>query len=351
MKIYTYILLVFLFFTCCSEKTKETHPFFPTDSINNKINTICLNENLDFLGNTVSDFLIFNDSTYLISTPFAVYIYSKKGVQIRTIGEQGEGPDKYLNIGEVCLTENYVYIWCQIKQRLFVYDREGTYLTTYPLPRRMIISMCVYQDRYLCCMLDGSHDNKIIEIYDLYESESLRSVSLYSKETRLLSCAQTAGDIEIRKNILYWSIPSELSLYSLDLNNINGKILQYNFYDEDFIVKKLNKKDGLYDGQKILEYINSNSRIIQLSFHKENIFIVTETGTIKQSKQSETDKSSKRFVKIYQINKDKKLTNMYMYNISANYGFTKLTNDTFYLLRAEETLDDFRIILDEYSLR
>lgn len=356
MKSSCYILLIVLFCACSTGSNKETQNISFTDStsklqktsqtssINNKISSTYIKENIDFIGNYVSDFLIVNDSTYLLSTSHSIFIYSKSGNQIGVIGKQGEGPENYLNIGEICLSDKYIYVWCKTKQKLFVYDILGNLQTSYSLPNRKIISMCVYQDRFLCCMMDGTLENKIIEIYDLIESDSRRTIISDCKEIELLSCAQVAGDIKLKKNFLYWSTPAELSIYMLDLNNINGEIVQYKYDDNNFSVEKLPNKDISYDKKFIFNYINSNSRILQLSVNANGLYLMAEIGII-------TDNYKDRFIKIYQLNANGDLINTYKYDISENDGFFKILNDKLYILRAEDNNFDYNIVLDEYPLQ
>ena len=210
--------------------------------------------------------------------------------------------------------------------------------------------MCVYQDRYLCCMLDGTGEGEIVEIFDMFDLKSLRTIFLDSKEMRVLSCAQVAGSIEIIDHLLYWSIPSELSFSVLDLNDIDGDITKYDIKDNDFFIEQFRSNNGSAHGKNILEYINSNSRILQLCCRKNTINLVAEVGTIEQDWNNKIVDYSKRFVKIYQVSNSGILKKTYRFKIYENYGLVKLCDDGLYVLKAEYNKDDFIIMLDKYSL-
>lgn len=139
---------LFLLFSCHTEKKKEAAApsvlsfNLTKDPLPNDINAflakldirlipLATTEDAYFNGNESN---LFVGKEYLFVTDYSqdmLLLYDKQGKLINKIDRKGEGPEEYIRLGGVCISEDKIYILDFTKIQL--YDFEGDYLKSIPL--------------------------------------------------------------------------------------------------------------------------------------------------------------------------------------------------------------------------
>lgn len=316
--------------------------------------TLRLEENLDLLDDVILDCKSVSDTTFLLISSDKIFLYLNNGMQKCIVGNKGEGPGEYLSPDNVYVSDNYIYIWCRIKNRIFVYSKEGEFLKDYLINVSSLSEFVIYQDRLLCCLYSDSltGENIIVEIFDLETMHSLKKYKTNRQEDFLLSVAHSAGGLSLVDDKLIWCSPSYLSLHVQDLNQLDNSECIYEYNDEVFRVEKLEKTatDIINkDKRFLLNYLNSNARILQVDSFNGKIYLIAEVGEIVLNDEGIFD-FDKRFFRIYvfNMNFDPDLTVEMKYPVSC--GLLKFINGELYVFRGNLTDGDFFIFMDKYFI-
>lgn len=346
-------ITIFFVLSCKNEKTVTDYTFSDSFYVDSLIYSCLLEENIDLIGKTISDFQLLTDSTFLLVSRKNVYIYSKNGVQLGLVGKAGDGPHQYLSPDKIYVSEKYVYIWCRAQRKVFVYTKTGKYISEYSTESQSILTFSIYKDQFLCCLLEGTEEDKIIDIYDLQNLKSVKSIYSEDQQDRLLSLAQFSGGLVLSNDMLYWSVPSKLTLHALNLKKQDGKELIYGFQDRDFVVEKLTTDiSALINDRKseVLDFFRLNSRIIQIDYFENEFYIIAETGIIDRRIDGTFDYSNRK-IKIYVLDENCKPINSYKLNYPLYCGLIKVIRGELYVLKADFSDNDFCVILEKHSIR
>lgn len=352
MKSFIAILLVVLS-ACfgCTEKI-ERMPVPNAEGLDSIFSTLRLEENLDLLDDVILDCKLVTDTTFLLISRDKVFLYLNNGIQKRIVGNKGEGPGEYLSPDNVYVSDNYIYIWCRIRNRILVYSIEGDFLKDYLINVSSLSEFVIYKDRLLCCLYANSFtgENKIVEIFDLKTMQSLKKYKTNRQEDFLLSIAHSAGGLSLVDDKLVWCSPSCLSLHVQDLNQLDNSECVYEYNDNFFRVDKLEKTaTDIINRDKyfLLNYLNSNSRILQVDSFNGKMYIIAEIGEIVLNDEGIFD-FDKRFFRIYvfNMNFEPELTLDMKYPIGCL--LLKFINGALHVFRGNLIDEDSFIFMDKY---
>lgn len=352
MRTFIGVLLVVLS-TCfgCTEKIERVS--VPNaEGLDSVFSTLRLGENLDLLDDVILDCKLVTDTTFLLISRDKVFLYHNNGVQKRIVGNKGEGPGEYLSPDNVYVSDNYIYIWCRIKNKILVYSIEGNFLNDYLINVSSLSEFVVYKDRLLCCLYSNSFtgENKIVEIFDLKTMRSLKKYKTNRQEDFLLSVAHSAGGLSLVDDKLIWCSPSCLSLHVQDLNQLDNSEYIYEYNDNVFRIDKLEKTaTEIINGDKrfLLNYLNSNSRVLQVDSFDGKIYIIAEVGEIVLNDEGIFD-FDKRFFRIYVYNMDFEPELTVELKYPVNCGLLKFMDGALHVFRGDLTDEDSFIFMDKY---
>lgn len=359
MKDINIVLLFFLLivFSGCSEKTNNnitsTRTVVPAKPCDKVDFSLALEENIDFIGKKVQDFFSLAESKSLLISTDQIFVYSDQGNQLYQIGKKGEGLGEYIRVDKAFVSDNYVYIWNSAQKKLLSYSFSGKHIKDYAPSFYNMANFVVYKDSLLCCLFDGTEDDKSLGIYDLNTMSTIASFRSRTEEDQLLFLADNAGGICLNGNKLYWSYPSKLALHTVNLENLEDSMNEWVYKDEDFVVSEL--KEKAYDiinsnKLKAMEFIHSNSRIIQVSAYNDFVFIMAETGKISWQANGAFDLNNRK-LKVYKIDaKNGTSVDTFIYDIPKHCGLAKIVNDYLCIFRASFSEDDFQVWMDKTLL-
>ena len=356
MRIIIWIFLL-MGIAACSNNTNHSKNSEQTVAValpGNKVeHSLSLEENIDLIGKRIQDYFRLTDSTSLVVSGEKLFVYSDKGYQLYQIGEKGEGPKQYIRIDKVSVSDRYVYVWNSVQNKILVYTFSGEFIKDYTLPHLGIADFVIYRDRLLCCLFNGTEGDKSVEIYDLHTMNTRLSLKSKTGEDQLLFLAEHAGGLCLNGTKLYWSYPSNLAVNVLDLENLETPVKEMVYTDDDFVVSKLERKAyDLINSNKIkaMEFINSNSRIVQVDAYDDFVFIMAETGNIIWQANGNFSFEDRK-LKLYKIDsKNCASLSTYVYDIPPYCGLTKFVDGYLYRFRASFSEDDFKILMDKISV-
>lgn len=96
-----------------------------------------------------------------------------------------------------------------------------------------------------------------------------------------------------------------------------------------------------------MEFINSNSRMVQVSAYDGFVYMVAETGKV-VSEPNGSFNNANRKVKLYKIDAGNGTSlATYVYDIPLYCGLTKLVDGSLYMFRASFSEDDFKVWMDK----
>ena len=204
----------------------------------------------------------------------------------------------------------------------------------------------------MCCLYANSFtgENKIVEIFDLKTMQSLKKYKTNRQEDFLLSIAHSAGGLSLVDDKLVWCSPSCLSLHVQDLNQLDNSECIYEYNDNFFRVDKLEKTaTDIINRDKyfLLNYLNSNSRILQVDSFNGKMYIIAEIGEIVLNDEGIFD-FDKRFFRIYvfNMNFEPELTLDMKYPIGCL--LLKFINGALHVFRGNLIDEDSFIFMDKY---
>ena len=303
MKRLLVVNICFIFISCSfNSKNNSNGNSFSTivrDSVFDYENVCELSENLGLLSN-ISSFCFVDSSLFVVSTtkPSKLFIYDISGKQIAKIGNNGRGPNEYLNISLVKTYNEKIYVWCDKQLKLIVFNKKGVPLKEYKNFNKAIRDFIPYEnDVYF--YLAGGIENGLIEIYNLNQEKSKGKYYNPSNEHNLLGILKYSGGMTIHNNKLLFSSADKLVINSLDL--LSSEMIDFNFRDVDFKVTKVENDSRQIVNRKrnkVFEYINNNSVVTGLYSLSNNILLTTEIGYyIKEGKRlSNKNRYKKWFV-------------------------------------------------------
>ena len=312
--------------------------------------SLLLRENIGFLGNSVRDYAALTDTSFLLAGENNLFVYSLLGHQAGTFGSSGEGPFQYMRPDLFYVSDSFVYIFDRVPMKLYVYDKVGLPIRDYKLPCRGIADFAVYRDSLLCCLYDGTEEDKTLEVYELSSMRPLKTVRQKTEEDQVLYLAERAGGICVSGDSLYWCTPSRLALCVLDLKHPHKAFVQRVYADDDFEVAALEGKayDIINENRKfVLDYMAANSRVTQVCIYDGTISVLVETG---KTEMAPDGRGGNRSLKVYQISlSDGKPQHVYQLDYPKFCALAKLQGGSLHLFRASLTEDDMEVWMDKVT--
>lgn len=294
-------------FAACNNESKkmillDIPKKFKVDSL--LISQICtLNDSMKLLGE-VRSFEMINDSIFVVSSSKSaqVIVFNINGEQLFEIGSKGNGPFEYISPSLVRFSDQKYYVWCSMKLKLIVYDRNGIVIKEYTNFNKAINDFVIHEN-YLYLYSSGGFDDPIIQIYDLNKGEFIRkSFGEQSNEHRVLNSFSGAGGMALTENGVIFSPNDELIAYKISLDNFSYSVFKIN--ESDFKVKKIDvdPREFMADPAS-MQYIFSSDIVTGVFCTNDFIILMCETGEIELNGFQIVD-SSKRRQKYYIINND-----------------------------------------------
>ncbi len=277
MKIHINLILIIMFLSGCNANKRSVmiETEWAVDTV------YYLQENLAFLGE-ISSVSFTNDEKLVLSTRIdpSVLLYDISGKQLLNIKRQGRAEYEYINPAIVRTDpEGNIYIWCNMRLRLIVLDKNGTPLDEIPFPYA-IRNFLPYRD-YICFYRSGNED-AIIEIYDRHTRDVVFSAGKNpSQEHIFLSVNEISGGMALLGDRLLFSYADQLSINVIDLDNLEEKTSPIIINDEDFKVTQINGKarDLINGGRStIMRYLPENSFVNGLYVTNNKILLKATTG-------------------------------------------------------------------------
>lgn len=314
--------------------------------------SLLLRENIGFLGNSVRNFAALTDTSFLLSGGNNLFVYSLLGHQTGTFGCSGEGPFQYMRPDLFYVSDSLVYIFDRVPMKLYVYDKAGLPIRDYKLSCRGIADFAVYRDSLLCCLYDGTEEDKTLEVYELSSMRPLKTIRQKTEEDQVLYLAERAGGICISGDSVYWCTPSRLALYVLDLTHSGKAVVQRTYVDDDFEVEELEGKayDLINENKKfVLDYMAANSRVTQVDIYNGDIYLLAETGKIEMAPDG-MPRGGSRSLKVYRISlSNGKPQHVYQLDYPKLCALAKLQGGRLYLFRASFTEDDMEVWMEQVT--
>lgn len=339
MKIKSLLLLIFapLMFCCNSRVNNESVEIKDSEYIGLPIETMCvLRENLFVIGGLPSDLAFFKDSSFLLSVGRDLVLYDKEGSQMKRFGQYGEGPGEYMLPEKLCITSKYVYVWCKESLKLLMYDLDGNFVNEYRYFKHAIQNFVVWEDKYVCFLLNGDIEDKRIDVYEIEKNRSVWAAYHKNNVDDIFSVSSFSGGITIVDNKLYWCYPSSICLYEYDLETAcpdRKEMKSYSYMDTQFSVDIKNappKEELNRDPRKIFNFIRNNSRTTQMFNMNNHPAIFAEIG--KSEIINETLSRENRKIKYYSFTDNGKFVKSYVFDYPRDCGLIKGVNDDIYFL-------------------
>ena len=217
-----FFITSYVLFSGCKQKSpNEIHIDGHSHHIKIHYDTLCImKENLTIVGGSPSDFSILNDSSYLLSIGKDLLLYNKQGEQTKIVGNYGEGPGEYLSPDRLFVSSKFIYVWCKQLLKLITYDLTGHFVKEYRFDKTAIVDFAIWEDQYVCFLLDGHVENKKISIYNLSNGKEIKTICHENKTDDILFISKFAGGLSVNQNRFSWIYPSKLQIHSFEQNLI-----------------------------------------------------------------------------------------------------------------------------------
>lgn len=290
-----FLLLLF----SCQEKSKEIS--IVTEEEKDIRKYVCgLQENIELIGN-IKDFSFYDKTSFFVLSDNNVIEYTTKGEQVNAFNRLGQGPGEYITPVVINVYNESVYVWCASALKLIEYDKKGTYLRESSNYRKAIKNFTLLDENLVCFYKSDGRKEGIIEIYSLKENKIIKSIGeeLTDEDLLLLSMASKPNMI-VEEETLYFTKPSELCLYQIDLKTFSLSKKMF-FDDKEFIVKKVQDAHAMFntDPQGVLAYLTENSIVDNLLKVGNDFYIKSEVGKYIIDYQGRGMDLTQRFDKYY----------------------------------------------------
>lgn len=291
-------LVFFLLLSCRHNKNGQFVEILKTIEMDSTIsyNEIGpLQENLS-LFSEIASFTFINDSLFAISSvnPAQVLLYNTVGNQVLQIGKRGNGPYEYISPAIIRTFNSQIYVWCNMRLKLIVFDLKGNPLKEYTNFKKGIKDFLIY-DRLLCVYSSGGYDDPVVQFYDLETREFVeKGFGEQTNEHKILNAYACSGGLTCSKNKILFASNDALIIYEVDMQNntLNKVAIQ----DTEFKVEKVetNPKDFMADVFKSTKYVFGSDIITGLYAIDNHLILTAEVGGIELEGLQLKDVSKKR---------------------------------------------------------
>lgn len=347
------IPLFLLLLLSCQEKNKKITVI--TQEKKDTREHVCnLQENINLVGN-IKDFSFYDNSSFFVLADNNIIEYTVMGEQLNVFNRMGQGPGEYVTPTLINIYNESIYIWCSSTLKLIEYDRKGRFIRENLNYRKAIKNFKLLDENSVCFYKSDGQKDAIIEIYSLKEDKIIKSIQgeLTDEDLLLLSVASKPNMI-VEGGNLYFTKPSELSLYHVDLKTFSLSKDAF-FEDDEFIVKKVQDAHSMFnsDPQGVLTYMAENSIVDNLLKVGNNFYIKSEIGKYIIDFQKRKMEIDQRFDKYYLCDfRHPNVENIKAIKENKKRGthrYALFGSDT-YLLEVDNSNEDEQVRMKVYKL-
>ena len=286
MKIYYFLTLVsFLLISCSNEKKQDDLLEIPIDAHQNDL--LLLSEiaeeiteiELELTDESIlsPDYInriIISENEVFIENMTKIYVFSRKGKFIRTIGSRGQGPGEYTYITNMAMDEKNKRLFVISSPKIICYDFYGKFLKEVILFSGAIHDINYINGELLLLTNSNCYDSSEFDLcptlYRLDDEfrivDSCRIMSLY----RPKSAARSSADFILKNDKSVFLYYGDFSF--ITNNNLREKILSDTLYlfKNNHIVPDLKlkfKNDGADKFIHLLNIYRSSRYIFALYFN------------------------------------------------------------------------------------
>lgn len=254
----------------------------------------------------IADIVPVGSSSYVLTDGISIYKTDSTGAVTCKVSSQGHGGSEYIQIGKLYSDGQYIYAWCAMSLNLYKYDMNLNFIEKYQGPGCAVCRMAVFGGDSVCYQLSGG-SNEAIGVAPLRPNSKMRREGCYTVEDKALLFNSVSGGITCYDNKVLYVRPSEMTICA------EGTGETWEFDDKDFVVNPVTKSLTSRSPQEAMEYLLSNSTCSGLYADGDFLWLITETGFFRMSKDGEMS-SDDRHLNLYKINKDGDLMSSYRYS-------------------------------------
>lgn len=277
-----------------------------------------INLQLDtLLCSQIADFYPIDKSSFVLTDGACIYKTDSTGTVIEKINDQGHGKKEYIRIGKLFSDGQYIYAWCEMSLYLYKYDLDLNYIDKFQGPNHAITKFVVAGNDTAYFLLSGGFDESI-GILPLKHKETVSYVGCYTNEDKALLVNSISGGIAVYDNSIKYVKPSEMEIWTVEDD------ATWLYDDKDFLVNSVTGDIYSRSHEEMLDYILNNSICSGLYGCGANLWLITETGSLK-AKDSNQLSNDNRYFNIFKINKKGEVVLSKKYNYPG--GFKYLIKD------------------------
>lgn len=329
-KLYTFIFLIGITILTLISSCQH-RPVIDKRSCGNIAFEKVTNLQLDSLEHSqIIEFIPIGENSYVLTDGIRIFKTDSAGAVMKYINKQGHGKDEYIKIGKLFSNGHNIYAWCGGSSQLFKYDMDLNYICKYQGLHHTIRKFVVSENKTAYFLLDGGFD-ETIGVLSLGNDHQQPYLDCYSNEDNALLLNGISGGITIFNDKIKYVKPSKMEIYDVG----NSEVLA--FEDKDFLVSPLYIKQENRSSEEMLQYILSNSICSGLYGDADDLWLITETGSISQDSEG-TLAYNDRFLNLHKINNNGEViaSSMYQYPVNTvNYSIFK--NELHILFMEEES--------------
>lgn len=271
---------------------------------------VCLlKENLNYISE-IASFYVINDSQFVVSSvnPAQVLLYNIHGDQVLQIGKSGNGPNEYISPAIIRAYNNQIYVWCNMRLKLIVFDCNGKPIVEYTNFTKGIKDFCIC-DNLLCIYSSGGFDDPMVQFYDLETRKfNGKGFGEQTNEHKILNAYMCSGGLAFSKAQLLFAPNDAPTIYMVDIRDFTIKEMAIN--DPGFAIERVDENPVVFmaDMLKSTAYIFGSDIITGLYATASHFIVTAEVGKIELEGLRFKD-VSKRRQQFYIL--DKKLNLLY----------------------------------------
>lgn len=262
------------------------------------------------LHSQIIEFIPVGESSYVLTDGACIYKTDSTGSIVKRINKQGHGKEEYLKISKLFSNGHNIYAWCAMSVCLYKYDMDLNFIDKYQGLSHAIAKFVVTDTDTAYFLLSGGFD-ETIGVLPLKQNAPSSYDGCYDNEDKALLFNGISGGIAIFENHIKYVKPSHMEVCMV------GNDDTWIFEDKDFSVKPTYGNLVDWTDSDILNYILSNSTCSGLYSEDNNLWLITETGSILQN-EDETLSYASRYLNIHKINKLGEIISSRMYNYPIN---------------------------------
>lgn len=311
MKIIKWLLFVSLvsFFAGCGKGERQIDAsvltFFQNVRTEVPADTICvLDESVDPIG-VIAGFAMVNDSTFVVVDNRSVCMYDIKGNRKKTALSRGRGKGELISPNAVCVSKQYIYVWCSSLLKLVAMTHDGKFHAEYGGFDRAIKKMTVVNDEHLYMYTSGNLKDtediaeNTIRIYDLKEGKSILSFGERTAEDIVMYIVSGSGAIDYNDGNLLYANSGNPRIFVRNMSEDTEKVYQID--DPQFNMELVeNSKDFTDNINEWVRFADRNAVVRDIFSDNGKIYLIAEIGAYDRESRS----VGTRKIKVYELGSD-----------------------------------------------